>query len=283
MATENLTPRDWSIETNGFFVLFFNTGGLLSLTMHNIDLQDCTRNSPDKQPAKNAVRSYKAWRPKKHDVLKALIAQHNQVKSHYTAISVQEVFHAYQHKKFNAKGGYAWLSENDDINKDQYEVQLNEIMVKYSRVATEYYACLPAAGGATNNEDSPGRGGANKTKVRNDLKPKELKRDFTPKERTTWMRTFRHFFRASNMENSPAQEQQANLLVCVEASIAMEIVGAVDENTPVYKPENTPEDMVSCMDVIETIFMHEYSILKRRCDLTQLRKDRGEFMSQCIL
>ena len=69
----------------------------------------------------------------------------------------------------------------------------------------------------------------------------------------------------------------------MEASIATEIVGAVDENTPVYKPENTPEDMVSCMDVIETIFMHEYSILKRRCDLTQLRKDRGEFMSQFIL
>ena len=37
------------------------------------------------------------------------------------------------------------------------------------------------------------------------------------------------------------------------------------------------------MDVIETIFMHEYPILKRRCDFTQLRQDRGETMSQFIL
>ena len=85
------------------------------------------------------------------------------------------------------------------------------------------------------------------------------------------------------METSPAQEQQANLLVCVEASIATEIVGAVDENTPVYRPDNAPEEMVSCMEVIETIFMHEYPILKRRCDFTQLRQDRGESMSQFIL
>ena len=85
------------------------------------------------------------------------------------------------------------------------------------------------------------------------------------------------------MEKSPAQEQQANLLVCVEPSIATEIVSSVDENTPVYKPENAPEDMISCMDVIETIFMHEYPILKRRCDFTQLRQDRGETMSQFIL
>ena len=85
------------------------------------------------------------------------------------------------------------------------------------------------------------------------------------------------------METSPAQEQQANLLVCVEASIATEIVGAVDENTPVYRPDNAPEEMISCMEIIETIFMHENPILKRRCDFTQLRQDRGESMSQFIL
>ena len=230
MTTENLTPRDWTIETN-------------------IGV------------AKNAIRSYKAWRTKKLDILKAAIDQHNQVKSHYTAISVKEAFQSYQHKQFNAEGGYAWLSENDEANKEIYKTRLNELTVEYSRAAKEYYACLAAAGGANNNEDTPGRAGNNKTKVRNDLKPKELKRDFTPMERTTWMRSFRHFFRASNMETSPAQEQQANLLVCIEASIATEIVGAVDENTPVYRPDNAPEEMVSCMEVIETIFTVSYTHL----------------------
>ena len=126
-------------------------------------------------------------------------------------------------------------------NTAVYELRLNELTEEFSRVATEYYACLSTAGGATNNDDTPGQGGANKTKVRNDLKPKELNRDFTPMERTTWMRSFRHFFRASNMEKSPAQEQQANLLVCVEASIATEIVGSVDKNTPVYRPQNAKQ------------------------------------------
>ena len=129
---------------------------------------------------------------KKHNILKASIDQHNQVKSHYTAISVKEAFQSYQHKQFNAEGGYAWLSENDGTNKETYEVRLNELTVDYSRTAKEYYACLAAASGA-NNEDTPGRAGNNKTKVRNDLKPKELKRDFTPMERRTWMRSFRHF------------------------------------------------------------------------------------------
>ena len=181
MATDNLVPRDWSIETNVEVV-------------------------------KNAVSSYKAWRTKKHDVLRTLITQHTQIKSHYKSISVQGAFLAYQHKQFKAKGRYAWLSENDEPNKDTYELRLNELTEEYSRAATEYYACLAAAGGATNNEDTPGQGGANKTKV----KPKELKRDFTPMERTTWMRLFRHFFRASNMEKSPAQEQQANWLVSLK-------------------------------------------------------------------
>ena len=81
-------------------------------------------------------------------------------------------------------------------------------------------------------------------------------------ERTTWMRSFRHFFCASNMENSPAQEQQENLFVCVETPTATEIVGAVDENTPVYTPDNAPEEMTSCMEVIKTIFMHEFPIQK---------------------
>ena len=67
MSTENLTPRDWSIETN-------------------VDV------------VKNAIRSYMAWRTKKCDILKTLIAQHLEIKSHYTAISVQEAFRAYQHK-----------------------------------------------------------------------------------------------------------------------------------------------------------------------------------------
>ena len=252
MSTENLTPRDWSIETNAEVV-------------------------------KNAIRSYKAWRTKKYDILKALIAQHLEIKSHYTAISVQEAFRTFQHKQFNVEAGYAWLTEHDEPNAATYGTKLKDITQEYSVIATEYYACLAVAGGATNNDDTPGQGGSNKAKIRNDLKPKELKRDFTPMERTTWLRSFRHFFRASNMEKSPAQEQQANLLVCVEPSIATEIVSSVDENTPVYKPENAPEDMISCMDVIETIFMHEYPILKRRCDFTQLRQDRGETMSQFIL
>ena len=252
MSAENLAPRDWSVETN-------------------VDV------------VKNAIRSYKAWRTKKYDILKSLINQHMEIKSHYTAISVQEAFKAYQHKQFNMEAGYAWLTENDDPNTATYDTKMKDISQEYAAVAREYYACLATAGGATNNDDAPGQGGNNKSKIRNDLKPKELKRDFTPMERTTWMRSFRHFFRASNMEKSPAQEQQANLLVCVEPSIATEIVSSVDENTPVYKPENPPADMVACMDVIETIFMHEYPILKRRCDFTQLRQDRGETMSQFIL
>ena len=109
------------------------------------------------------------------------------------------------------------MAENDEPNTATYELRLNELTEEYSRVATECYACLATAGGATNNDDTPGHGGANKTKVRNDLKPKELKRDFTPMERTTWMRSFRHFFRTSNMEKSPAQEQQVSLLVCIKA------------------------------------------------------------------
>ena len=68
MTTENLTPRDWTIETN-------------------IDV------------VKNAIWSYKAWRTKKLDILKAAIDQHTQVKSHYTAISVKEAFQSYQHKQ----------------------------------------------------------------------------------------------------------------------------------------------------------------------------------------
>ena len=101
MTTENLTPRDWTIETN-------------------IDV------------VKNAIRSYKAWRTKKLDILKAAIDQHNQVKSHYTAKSVKEAFQSYQHKQFNAEGGYAWLSENDEAHKEIYETRLNELTVEYS-------------------------------------------------------------------------------------------------------------------------------------------------------
>ena len=101
MATENLTPRDWAIETNVEVV-------------------------------KNAIRSYKAWRTKKHDILKVAIDQHNQVKSHYTAISVKEAFQSYQHKQFNAEGGYAWLSENDEAGKEIYETRLNELTVESS-------------------------------------------------------------------------------------------------------------------------------------------------------
>ena len=61
MSAENLAPRDWSVETNVEVV-------------------------------KNAIRSYKAWRTKKYDILKTLIMQHMEIKSHYTAISVQEAF-----------------------------------------------------------------------------------------------------------------------------------------------------------------------------------------------
>ena len=120
-------------------------------------------------------RSYKAWRTKKYDILKTLIAQHLEIKSHYTAISVQEAFRAYQHKQFNVEAGYAWLTENDEPNTVTYDKKLKDITQEYSVVATEYYTCLAAAGGATNNDDTPGQGGNNKSKVRNDLKPKELK------------------------------------------------------------------------------------------------------------
>ena len=92
MSAENLAPRDWSVETN-------------------VDV------------VKNAIRSYKAWRTKKYDILKSLINQHMEIKSHYTAISVQEAFKAYQHKQFNMEAGYAWLTENDDPNTATYDTK----------------------------------------------------------------------------------------------------------------------------------------------------------------
>ena len=67
------------------------------------------------------------------------------------------------------------MTEHDEANTATYDLRLKELTEEYSRVATEYYACLATAGGATNNDDAPGQGGANKTKVHNDLKPKELK------------------------------------------------------------------------------------------------------------
>ena len=101
MSTENLTPRDWSIETNVEVV-------------------------------KNAIRFYRAWRTKNCDILKTLIAQHLEIKSHYMAISVQEAFRAFQHKQFNVEAGYAWLTENDEPNTVTYGTKLKDITQEYS-------------------------------------------------------------------------------------------------------------------------------------------------------
>jgi len=143
---------------------------------------------------------------------------------------------------------------------------------------------MAKAGGPPSNPNAqPAASAIASYKVQKDLKPDTLKKDFTPVERTVWTKAFRHFFRASNMHLATASEQQANLNLCVEPSISLQIDPIVTEDTPVYLAEGDNPGRKSCMEVIDDIFLHQHPILRRRCDFLNLRQSPGELMSDFIV
>ena len=111
-------------------------------------------------------------------------------------------------------------------------------------------------------------------KVQSALEPAKLTSEATPAELESWLRGFRAYHTASNMDTLTRPEQQAFLLKCVDVDIEAEIRQRAGENSPIF-PTANPDDM-NCIGVIQEHFYERYPLVSRRLDFFSLTQQTGQ-------
>ena len=123
---------------------------------------------------------------------------------------------------------------------------------------------LAAAGPARDQENT------SDMKLVTELKPGVLSQDATTGELRIWVKKFKAYYNASNMQVAQIAVQQAYLRNCLDNALALQLDSTVQQTTPIIAGG------VTCISALTAIFKEKYPPLLRRKQFFHMTQQQGQ-------
>jgi len=175
---------------------------------------------------------------------------------------------------------------SNDVLKKYIEGSNKDIENTHGDASEMYYACLSgletalgidqsAAGpsgrfGGAGSAQNLAADGNVKLKVENSLRPKKLTSDFNPVELSQWIKSFKAYYNASNMNTMNLNVQQSLLTILLDTEILQRIDNNIQENTEVLSESD------GILHLIIEDFKLRYPIFNRRLDFFGTKQSKNE-------